>query len=44
MELMRKKVTYNDIKDKIISVATDFFFDRTQRDPLIIPTILVKKD
>ena len=43
-QLMRKKVTYDEIKKEIIYVANEFFFDRTQREPIVIPVILAKKD
>jgi ribonuclease J len=41
---MREKVTTNEIKHIIKSVCSDFLYDRTQRSPIIIPVLLVKKD
>ena len=41
---MREKVSVTDIKHIIKSVCSDFLYDRTQRNPIIIPVILVKKD
>ena len=33
-----------EIKAEIKRVVKDFVYDRTQRDPIIIPVILFKKD
>ena len=38
------KVTLNDIKNEIKRSASEFVFDRTQREPIIIPVILAKKE
>ena len=43
-KLMREKVSVADIKNVIKSVCADFLYDKTQRTPIIIPVILVKKD
>lgn len=43
-KLMRDKVSVSDIKNVIKSVCADFLYDKTQRTPIIIPVILVKKD
>ena len=43
-KLMKNKVTLSDIKNEIKVVVSDFVYDRTQRDPIIIPVILCKKD
>ena len=42
--VMREKVSVNDIKNTIKTVCSDFLYDRTQRSPIIIPVILVKRD
>ena len=39
-----KLTTREDIKNVIKSVCADFLYDKTQRTPIIIPVILVKKD
>ena len=43
-KLMKNKVTLSDIKNEIKVVVSDFVYDRTQREPIIIPVILCKKD
>ena len=42
--VMRERVSVNDIKHIIKTVCSDFLYDRTQRNPIIIPVLLVKKD
>ena len=44
IKLMQNKVTINDIKNEIRRVASEFVYDRTQREPIIIPVILAKKE
>lgn len=43
-KLMKNKVTLAEIKNEIKNVTYDFVFDRTQREPIIIPVILCKRD
>ncbi len=38
-----KRVTFNDIKNTIRSVVSKYYFRKTQRNPMIIPLILDKK-
>ena len=44
IKTMRETVSINDIKHIIKDVCSDFLYDRTQREPIIIPVILAKKD
>lgn len=44
LKLLREKVTAVEIKHVIKTVCSDFLYDRTQREPIIIPIILNKKD
>ena len=39
---MKKKVTVAEIKNEIKVVTSDFVYDRTQREPIIIPVILYR--
>ena len=41
-KLMKKKVTVAEIKNEIKAVTSDFVYDRTQREPIIIPVILYR--
>ena len=44
IKLMQNKVSINDIKNEIRRVASEFVYDKTQREPIIIPVILAKKE
>ena len=39
-----KHVTFNDIKNTVRSIVSKYYFRKTQRNPMIIPLVLDKRE
>ena len=43
-KLLKERVSLTDIKNTIKKATSEFVFERTQREPIVIPVILIKRD